>query len=217
MPRLEFSCRRRWPDGFELDAQFTADDGVTALVGPSGSGKTTTLHLIAGLLRPDDGRIVLDGETLVDTQQRVFLSAHRRRVGMVFQDYLLFPHLTVRENLRYGLRRRAPRSGELDHVVELLELGDLLGRRPSTLSGGEKQRTSLGRAILSAPALLLLDEPLSAIDARLKERILTFVERIIREFRLPTLLVSHNESDVQRLAERIVMFEGGKATTAQND
>jgi molybdate transport system ATP-binding protein len=210
MTRLEFACRHRWPDGFVLDAAFEAGEGVTALVGPSGSGKTTALHLIAGLLRPDAGRIALDGSVLVDGEQGVFVPPHRRRVGVVFQDYLLFPHLSVRENLRYGLRRRAPKSQEFAHVVELLELGSLLDRRPGTLSGGEKQRTALGRAILSGPELLLLDEPLSAVDERLKDRMLALVERAIREFRLPTLLVSHHREDVRRLADRIVTFEAGR-------
>jgi molybdate transport system ATP-binding protein len=215
MHRLEFSCRSAWPDGFCLDAAFVAGDGVTAIVGPSGSGKTTTLHLIAGLLRPQAGRIVLDGTVLVDIAERVFVPPHRRRIGVVFQDYLLFPHLTVRENLLYGLKRRACGSKEFDHVVELLELEELLARRPRTLSGGEQQRAAMGRAILSGPALLLLDEPLAAIDQRLKERIHTLIERVIREYRLPTILVSHNQDDVRRMADRIVTFESGRAVSQE--
>jgi molybdate transport system ATP-binding protein len=213
MTRLDFSCRLRWSDGFQLDATFAAGDGVTALVGPSGSGKTTVLHLIAGLLQPDEGRIALDDRTLTHTARRVFVPPHRRRVGIVFQDYLLFPHLSVRENLQYGQRRRAPQGREFDHVVELLELGELLGRRPGSLSGGEKQRTALGRALLSGPDLLLLDEPVSAVDDRLKDRILRLFERVIREYQLPTLFVSHNPQDVQRLADRVIAFEAGKATS----
>jgi molybdate transport system ATP-binding protein len=216
MHRLEFSCRRAWPDGFCLDADFAAGEGVTAIVGPSGSGKTTTLHLIAGLLRPQAGRIALDGTVLVDVESRIFVPPHQRRIGVVFQDYLLFPHLSVRENLRYGLKRRARESKEFGHVVELLELGELLGRKPRTLSGGEQQRAALGRAILSGPDLLLLDEPLSAIDQRLKERIHTLIERVIREYRLPTLLVSHNQEDVRRMADRIVTFDSGRAVSQEN-
>ncbi len=161
---------------FVLDASFTAEGGVTAIFGRSGSGKSTILRIVGGLLRPDHGRVALDDATMLDTNQRVSVPVHRRRFGHVFQEPRLFPHLSVRQNLNYG-RWFAGLSGdrsEFDRVVDLLGLGHLVDRRPGRLSGGEKQRVAIGRALLSKPRMLLMDEPLSALDDQRKAEILPF-------------------------------------------
>jgi molybdate transport system ATP-binding protein len=212
---LEFNCRHRYRSGFVLDAAFTADAPITALVGPSGSGKTTILEAIAGVLRPDSGRICLNGRTLVDAQARTWLPPEQRGVGCVFQDYLLFPHLSVERNLRYGMRRRGGPPDAFDHAVELLELGDLLDRYPATLSGGQRQRTALARALLSGPRLLLMDEPLNAQDAELRSRILNYVERVVQEFSVPALLVSHDADAVTRLQAHCLQVREGRVTRAE--
>jgi molybdate transport system ATP-binding protein len=210
MAMLECDCRLRYPSGFALEARFTAEGGVTALFGPSGSGKSTTLALIAGILRPDSGSIRLSGRTLVDVAAGVLLPPEQRRIGLVFQEHLLFPHLSVRENLLFGHGRRQSRPMSLERVAQVLEISDLLGRRPATLSGGQRQRVALGRALLRGPELLLMDEPLTAVDEALKERILTYLERAVAEWHVPTLFVSHDQADVRRLAERVVMLEAGR-------
>jgi molybdate transport system ATP-binding protein len=173
-PRLIFHCRHRYPSGFKLDAHLEVGDGVTALVGPSGAGKSTILSLIAGILRAQEGTIRLGDTALLDTARGICLPPEKRRVGLVFQDQLLFEHMTVRGNLRYGQRRRPARAIDFDRVVDVLELRDLLDRYPRTLSGGQRQRTALGRTILHGPDLMLLDEPLSGLDAALKERIVEY-------------------------------------------
>ena len=216
MSRLEVRCRHRYgaplPGGFTLDVEFRADHASTALFGPSGSGKTSLLSMIAGLLPPDAGRIVLADRPLFDSVARVNLPPEQRRIGYVFQDHLLFPHRTVEGNLRYGLRRagKVKRKIEFDRVADVLELRPLLARYPRNLSGGERQRTALGRALLSQPELLLLDEPWSALDDALKHRVLAYLERVQAEFALPTLLVSHDAAAVRRLAEWVVVLDGGR-------
>lgn len=210
MSRLHFDCRLRYPDGFELDARFETGAGVTALFGPSGSGKSSTLALSAGLRRPDAGVIRLGERTLVDTATRSFVPPEQRRIGVVFQDHLLFPHMTVEENLRFGLGRAAARAMDLSRVAEVLEIGELRPRFPHTLSGGQRQRVALGRALLRGPELLLMDEPLTALDEELKDRILTYLERAVAEWRIPTLFVSHDQADVRRLADQVVVLEAGK-------
>jgi molybdate transport system ATP-binding protein len=209
---LEFSCRLTYPSGFCLDAAFDTDAQVTALVGPSGSGKTSILSLLAGLRRPDQGLIRLDGRVLCDTAAGVNLLPEARRVGYVFQDHLLFPHLSVRRNLLYGWRRRPREARPLDpgRVFRVLELDELLDRLPHTLSGGQRQRVALGRALLCGPQVLLLDEPLASVDDALKDRVLDYVENVLREWQVPTLYVTHNAAEVQRLARRVVRLEGGK-------
>lgn len=214
MPGLHFECRLRRSSGFELNACFDADDGVTALFGPSGSGKSTAFALIAGIQRPDDGSIRLGDRTLVDTQAGVFMPPEQRRIGVVFQDHLLFPHLSVEQNLRFGLGRPASRAIDLRRVAEILEIGELLPRPPHTLSGGQRQRVALGRALLRGPDLLLMDEPLTGLDEGLKDRVLTYLERVVAEWRLPTLFVSHDQADVRRLADRVVILEGGQVIGA---
>jgi molybdate transport system ATP-binding protein len=198
---------------FDLTVDLAIGGGLTALFGPSGSGKTTLVNLVAGLIRPDSGSIAFDGETWVDGPGRRFVPPHRRRIGYVFQEARLFPHMTVRGNLRYGARF-APRGepGEtLDRVVELLRIGHLLDRRPALLSGGEKQRVALGRALMAKPRLLLMDEPLSALDNDLKAAILPDIERMRDEAGIPILYVSHSIEEVTRLATRVVVMAAGKS------
>ena len=199
---------------FQLDCAFGFGDTpcVTALFGSSGAGKSTIIHAIAGLLRPQSGRIVLGGETLFDSERGIFVSARDRRIGVVFQDVRLFPHLHVRGNLLYGWRRSATRNSAaaFDAVVALLGLAALLERRPQTLSGGERSRVALGRALLMNPRALLLDEPLAALDAPRKAEILPYLERLVHETKIPMLYVSHALDEVARLADRMVVLDGGK-------
>ena len=202
-----------WRRGtFALKVAFANSGGITALFGRSGSGKTSVINLIAGLDRPDRGRIVLDGRVLVDTDRGVFVRKHRRRIGLVFQDAQLFPHLSVRHNLLFG-RWFAP-SGEqtiaLDAVVETLGIASLLHRRPAQLSGGEKQRVALGRALLAGPRVLLMDEPLAALDMPRKLEVLPLIERLRDHFGTPIVYVSHAIEEVARLAASVVVLEKGK-------
>ena len=197
---------------FALDIAFENDDGITALFGRSGSGKSTTINLIAGLARPDRGRIVLDGRILVDTATGVYVPNHQRRVGLVFQDSQLFPHLSVRQNLLFG-RWFAPseqRRIAFEPVVATLGIGPLLARKPAALSGGEKQRVALGRALLASPRVLLMDEPLASLDQERKLEILPLIERLRDEFRIPIVYVSHSVEEVGRLASRVVVLEAGR-------
>lgn len=201
--------------GFALKADFEAA-GLTVLFGRSGSGKTTIVNAVAGLLRPDRGRIAVGGHVLCDTAAGVWLPPHRRRVGYVFQEGRLFPHMTVRQNLTYG-RRFGPRAAPLpdvNAVVEMLGIGALLTRRPGALSGGEKARVAIGRALLSGPELLLMDEPLAALDAARKEEILPYLERLRDETRVPILYVSHSVAEVARLATTVVLIEAGRVVQA---
>lgn len=200
--------------GFALEARFEAPGGVTALFGRSGAGKTTLALLIAGLIRPTEGRIALDGTVLTDTEARRFVPPHRRRIAVVFQDGRLFPHLTVRQNLAYGAWfARAPRE-RLGPVVDLLGIAALLGRRPGALSGGEQRRVAIGRALLAAPRLLVLDEPLTGLDARRKDEILPYLERLRDALGLPMIYVSHALDEVVRLADRLVLIEAGRQLAA---
>ena len=214
MTRLVFDCSHRFAGGFSLAAAFETSAQVTALFGPSGSGKTSVLYMIAGLLRPHIGSIALGDETWLDTRSGIYWKAERRRVGFVFQDHLLFPHLTVERNLMYGHRRRQSSAAKIEprRVVEVLELGELLTRYPRNLSGGEKQRVALGRSLLSGPELLLMDEPLAALDEGLKDRILTYLERVVAEWRLPSIYVSHSAAEVRRLAEHVIALDQGRVT-----
>lgn len=213
MNRLSFRARHAFRGGFTLDTTFETSAQVTALFGPSGSGKTSILYILAGLLRPKSGAIQLGPSTWLDTGRHVNLKPEQRRVGFVFQDHLLFPHLSVEQNLMYGRRRRAgAQSIAPARVIEVLELGELLTRYPRNLSGGEKQRVALGRSLLSEPELLLMDEPLAAIDEGLKDRVLAYLERIVAEWRVPTIYVSHNAAEVRRLAERVIVIESGQVT-----
>ena len=210
---LSVAIRHDFP-GFSLDAAFRAPPGVTALFGRSGSGKTTIVNAVAGLMRPDHGRIEADGRVLSDSVTRRFLPPHRRGVGYVFQQARLFPHLNVRQNLLYGRWFARGPGAEFGRIVDLLGIGALLSRRPAALSGGERQRVALGRAILSNPRLLLMDEPLAALDQARKAEILPYLERLRDETGLPILYVSHSPAEVARLATTIVLIEAGRVVAA---
>jgi molybdate transport system ATP-binding protein len=197
---------------FALDARFTSDSRVTAIFGPSGSGKTSVLNVIAGLLRPEHGRVVVDGAVLTDTEAGIFVPPHRRRIGYVFQESRLFPNLSVEGNLLYGrvFAARKDRYGSVDEVVELLDLGRLLRRGVQALSGGERQRVAIGRALLASPRLLLLDEPLSSLDEKRKQEVMPYLERLRDEARVPIIYVSHVLAEIERLAARVVSMSDGK-------
>ncbi|MCZ0961656.1 molybdenum ABC transporter ATP-binding protein [Paracoccus benzoatiresistens] len=211
---LKVALRHAFP-GFTLDAAFEAPAGLTALFGQSGSGKTTIVNAVAGLLRPSSGRVTVGDTVLTDSDRGIFLPPHRRGIGYVFQEARLFPHLTVRQNLLFGHWFTAPgRTSDLSRVVEMLGIGHLLARRPAALSGGERQRVALGRAILSHPRLLLMDEPLAALDQPRKEEILPYLERLRDHAGLPILYVSHSTAEVARLATTVVLVDGGRVTAA---
>lgn len=200
---------------FAVDVDFTAPTGVTALFGASGAGKTTVVNAVAGLFRPAHGRVVAQGDVLMDTEQRIDLPPRKRRIGYVFQEPRLFPHLSVRANLLYGARfaPRAATGPAFDDVIDLLGIGKLLDRQPGALSGGEKARVSLGRALLSKPRMLLMDEPLAALDAPRREEILPFLEGL-RDAGLPVLYVSHSMAEVARLASTVVLLSAGRVVAA---
>ncbi|MBV9989787.1 MAG: molybdenum ABC transporter ATP-binding protein [Alphaproteobacteria bacterium] len=210
---LEVALEHRF-GAFALDVAFGIERAcVTALFGPSGAGKTSVVNAVAGLFKPRIGRIVVDGRVVLDTEADVFVPARARRTGYVFQDARLFPHMNVEDNLRFGWRRAAHRMDEhaIEGVVDMLGLARLLERRVAKLSGGEKSRVALGRALLSSPDILLLDEPLAALDAGRRAEILPYLERL-KETGLPMLYVSHNVDEVARLADEVVMIADGKVT-----
>ena len=213
--RLSVEIRKALP-GFALEVAWSAGDGVAVLFGPSGAGKTLTLQCLAGLLRPDAGRIVADGRVLYDSAAGVNLPPQARRVGYVFQGYALFPHLTVAENVGFGLRDRPrpARAGRVAEVIERLGLGGLEPRYPRELSGGQRQRVALGRALAIDPALLLLDEPLSALDAPLRRALRDELRQILSGWGTAAVLVTHDFTEAYRLADRIVVYENGRVIQA---
>ncbi len=208
---LEVRVRRRLGE-FEIDVDFRAGPGITALFGRSGCGKTSIVNMIAGLLKPDRGSVSVDGRVLYDSELRIDVPVHRRRVACVFQDARLFPNLSVRKNLLYGWRLspRQERSTSFEHVVDLLGIGSLLDRRPGALSGGERQRVAIGRALLTSPSILLMDEPLASLDAQRKAEIVPYIERLRRDFGLSMVYVSHAVEEVLRLADTVVMLQNGR-------
>jgi molybdate transport system ATP-binding protein len=207
---LAFRLRHQFPS-VRIDMAFEVPSpGVTVLFGPSGSGKSTIISAAAGLLRPDQCRIVLNGQVLSDTAANIWLPPERRRIGLVFQDAKLFPHMSIATNLRFGMRRVAPGAVRFDEVVELLGIGELLARRPHTLSGGERQRVAIGRALLAQPHLLLMDEPLASLDSARKAEILPYLTRLKTSLRLPVLYVTHALEEVAQLADSIVLIEAGR-------
>lgn len=195
-----------------VEVSFESEGGVTALFGPSGAGKTSIINMIAGLMRPDRGRIEIDGEAVDDTTTRLHVPAHRRRIGYVFQDARLFPHLSVEQNLDYGRRMNGLPVDPAGHtrVTQLLDLEALLQRRPGKLSGGEKQRVALGRALLARPRLLLMDEPLGSLDEDRKSDILPYLIRLRDSAGVPMVYVSHDPGEVRRLATQVIRIQGGK-------
>lgn len=203
--------------GFVLDVDLTLPGrGVSALFGPSGSGKTTCLRAIAGLERAPNGYVALGGEVWQDEARKTFVPTHRRAVGVVFQEASLFPHLSVRANLEFGLRRvaLAERRFELEPVAAMLGIGELLDRKPDSLSGGERQRAAIARALLSSPRLLLMDEPLAALDLRRKREILPYLERMHDELSIPIVYVSHAPDEVARLADHLVLLDAGRVVAS---
>lgn len=200
---------------FSLAASFASEGRVTGLFGASGAGKTSLVNMIAGLLRPDRGTIVVDGETLDDTAAGIHVPPYRRRIGYVFQDARLFPHLDVRENLDYGRRmnRLTDDPAQRKRVTELLDIDHLMDRRPGKLSGGERQRVALGRALLSKPRLLLLDEPLGSLDEGRKVEILPYLVRLRDEGGIPMVYVSHDAAELRQLATQIVLLQRGRVTS----
>jgi molybdate transport system ATP-binding protein len=208
---LDIAVRHRRGD-FALDVAFHSEARITALFGPSGSGKSTILNVIAGLIMPEEAHVAVDGRVLLETKADVVVPVHRRRVGYVFQDARLFPHLSVAGNLTYS-RRFTPRSeryGSVDEIVDLLGLRPLLDRKPATLSGGEKQRVAIGRALLASPRLLLMDEPLASLDAARKAETLPYLERLRDELAIPMVYVSHSLEEVQRLTDAVVRLDRGQ-------
>ncbi len=216
MSELQVRVKRK-AGAFALDVRLVAPHGVTGIIGPSGAGKSMLLHTIAGLQHPDEALITFGHQVLTDTSRRINLPPEKRRIAYVFQDALLFPHLTVAQNLDYSARRRGGLSTvPRDNVIDLLGLEPLLARRPHHLSGGEAQRVSIGRALLSDPQLLLMDEPLSALDPRRRADIMPFIEALHRRLDLPVLYVSHNIDEITRLADRVVVLHQG-AVAASGD
>ena len=198
-------------EGFDLDVAFDAPPGLTALFGASGTGKTSVVNAVAGLSRPRDARVQVGDWLLCDTARGLFLPPHKRRLGYIFQEGRLFPHLSVRQNLAYGAwfaRRHG--TDNMDQVVDMLGIGDLLPRRPAALSGGEKQRVAIGRALLAKPRLILADEPLAALDEARKAEILPYFERLRDEVGIPILYVSHSPAEVARLATTVVALDRGR-------
>lgn len=197
---------------FRLEAAFESDSRVTGLFGASGAGKSSIINMIAGLSKPDRGTIVIGGEAMDNTTSKLHVPSYRRRIGYVFQDARLFPHRSVAQNLDYGRRmnKLAPDAAHLQHILNLLDIGHLQTRRPGQLSGGERQRVALGRALLSRPRLLLLDEPLGSLDQDRKAEILPYLERLRDEENIPMVYVSHDPDETRRLAGHVVMLKHGR-------
>ena len=208
---IELNIRHALTD-LDIDIRFVSEARCLALFGDSGAGKTTILNAIAGLLRPDQGRIALDDQVLFDAATGTNQPAAAREVGYVFQDGRLFPHLSVRANLLYGAQARHRKTSQFDRLVDLLELRGLLDRRPQTLSGGERQRVAIGRALASEPRILLLDEPLTGLHREARVQVLKHLRVLKQELRIATLLVSHQADEVSALADEVIRLRAGSMT-----
>ena len=211
MSKLEIDITHQYRNGFKMRFEISLNALSSAIIGPSGSGKTSLFSFISGIRKPQKGSISIGGREVLNTEKKYFCPPHHRHTGVVFQDGLLFPHLTVRSNLRYGMARQTERKNGIsfDNVVEVLELQEFIDRYPNSLSGGQRQRVALGRAILSKPDLLLLDEPFSALDHELKSKIIDYFERAFCEWHIPTVYISHDLDDVERLADEVFVVENG--------
>ncbi len=220
--RLDIQCKHKYASGFSLDIDLSCDVNAMALFGPSGSGKTSILSAIAGALTPDMGRIRIDTQIVIDTEKKLFLSPEKRLVGICPQHSLLFENLSVKGNLEFGMPKKrkwkqlavkaVAREILYDDVVEVLELSSLLDRYPNGLSGGERQRVAIGRALLSQPRLLILDEPLSSLDETLKARIIEYLKRVINHWHIPTIIITHSRAVVHKLSDFVVIVNNGRIT-----
>lgn len=214
--RLLFDCLFEFPTGFKLQTQFSSTSNILALTGPSGSGKTTILNLIAGLYQPQCGTITLGNTVFTSTRDKIFVPPHKRGIGVLFQDHRLFPHMNCYSNLLFGRHHQKMTSSSLEEVVEELELQSFLRRFPRELSGGQRQRVALGRALLSNPSLLLLDEPMTSIEPQLQEKISRFIKKFVAEKEVTTLLVSHTNDLVTRLADEVFAIDAPSPTHANS-
>lgn len=224
--RLDLICKHKFPDGFDIDIDLSCEIRAIALFGPSGSGKTTILSTIAGIFNPDMARILIDKQTIVDTEKNIWIQIEKRSIGVMPQHSLLFEHKTVGENLEYGMpnRRRwkinspivCQKKIDFDDVVDALDLGRLLNRYPNNLSGGEQRRVAIGRAILSQPRLLILDEPLSALDQILQIRILAYLKKVIDNWNIPMIIITHNTTAVHELADSVIIIDRGRIISIGN-
>ncbi len=216
MTILEVDLCHQFKSGFELDIHFKIKNQITSIFGASGSGKTSIISMIAGLTKPNHGKVILNKRTLFDSYSHIDVPISQRKIGIIFQNHLLFPHLDVKSNLQYGIRRfsRHQSSTDLLRVCEVLEISHLLKRYPKHLSGGECQRVAIGRTLLSSPEALLMDEPLASLDDRLKDSILNYFDRILEEWQIPTIFISHNQSLVQRFSSHTIVVDHGKVLSS---
>lgn len=206
---LEFSAQKKL-GSFDFNLDFKSTDRVLGIFGPSGNGKSTLLKVLSGLITPEEGEITVNGKTFFSKQKKINLSPNERKIGYIFQEPLLFPHLNVKSNLLYGYKRTKEKKIHFDEVAELLALKPLLKRMPYFLSGGETQRVLIGRALLTSPDLLILDEPLSALDFQLKDRIFTYLDKIISRYQIPLIYVSHSLNEIMRLTDKVLVLKEGK-------
>lgn len=215
MSRIEINLRKQLGDTL-IDVRFHAPgQGITVLYGHSGAGKTSIINMLAGILQPDCGRILINGRTLCDTVCGIFVPPEKRNIGYIFQDRRLFPFLSVKDNLLFGRKKQSRQPGRrFDDVVGLLGIGSLLDRKPHTLSGGEEQRVAIGRALLSEPELLLMDEPLSSLDECRRDELIPYIDSIPDRFKIPVIMVTHSSFEVTCLADYVVVLERGKKITA---
>lgn len=207
MVEVEIKLSRK---NFDVEIRENFTNGITGIFGPSGSGKTTLLHAISGLAKPDKGKITIGDNVVFSAENKINVPVEKRNIGYVFQEGRLFPHMTVAKNLMYGIKKNAPNKIQFEEVVELLNLGYILKSKPAQISGGERQRTALGRSLLSSPDILLLDEPFSAVDTRLRQQILPFIIRIQQKVKVPILIVSHDLPDLLKLSNKICVIKNGK-------